>query len=165
MKTELEKQLFDKYPSIFADRTKPMSETCMCWGISCDDGWYHIIDNLCKQLTFIENVYDVKVIADQVKEKYGTLRFYHHIVLGPRWSTDTDGHLLDLKLTTERSSLGWTSTSKMEPVYESVERQIDEWIHVAEYLSGIVCEDCGMIGATQNESGWIKTQCEVCKNK
>lgn len=86
MKEELQNKLYEKYPEIFGDRTKPMTETCMCWGITTDDGWYHIIDNLCEDLMRIQEEYDVITIADQVKEKYGSLRFYYHTEHGKRWT-------------------------------------------------------------------------------
>ena len=82
MNLELDKQLCEKYPKIFADRNKPMTETCMCWGFDCGDGWFGIIDLLCGE---IQNHIDWKnrdkevvhqVVAEQVKEKFGTLRFY-----------------------------------------------------------------------------------------
>lgn len=82
MNEKLDKQLCEKYPKIFADRYKPMTETAMCWGIECGDGWYNIIDQLC---TNIQHHIDWKekqggfisqVVAEQVKEKFGTLRFY-----------------------------------------------------------------------------------------
>ena len=69
-------------PKIFADRNSPMTETCMCWGFDCGDGWFGIIDLLCGE---IQNHIDWKnrdkevvhqVVAEQVKEKFGTLRFY-----------------------------------------------------------------------------------------
>jgi hypothetical protein len=47
MKTELEDKLFHKYQSMFSQKDKPPTETAMCWGFSCGDGWYHIIDTLC----------------------------------------------------------------------------------------------------------------------
>ena len=69
MKQELQERLFKKYPNIFQDKDKPMQQTCMCWGIECGDGWYNIIDNLCSNLS-------ETVVASQVKEKFGGLRFY-----------------------------------------------------------------------------------------
>jgi hypothetical protein len=83
MKQELDNQLCEKYPKIFADRHKPMTETCMCWGFECGDGWYNILDQLCNN---IQHYIDWKnrkeeivpqVVAEQVKEKFGTLRFYY----------------------------------------------------------------------------------------
>jgi hypothetical protein len=85
MKKELQEKIFQKYPTIFQDRSKPMSQTCMCWGLSCGDGWFHIIEDLCKHLEKLETKYDITIIAEQVKEKYGTLRFYYTIQFGPRW--------------------------------------------------------------------------------
>lgn len=46
------------------------------FGIECDDGWYNLLDELCSR---IEDKLDKEVdefFVDQVKEKYGGLRFY-----------------------------------------------------------------------------------------
>lgn len=77
MRQELQEQLFDKYPELFAQRKLPMTETCMCWGIECRDGWYWLIDLLCStiQLYSEDNLAKIPE-ATQVKEKYGSLRFY-----------------------------------------------------------------------------------------
>jgi hypothetical protein len=83
MRKELDEALCKKYPEIFRDRHGDMRTTAMCWGFECGDGWYNIIDAACAQ---IENrAYNNRlnsekfhqVIATQVKEKYGTLRFYY----------------------------------------------------------------------------------------
>ena len=86
MKKELEDKLFEKYPKIFKQKDLPMSETCMCWGFECGDGWYNILDILCKQIQWHidknlkedELEGNVQVEATQVKEKFGGLRFYYH---------------------------------------------------------------------------------------
>ena len=80
MKDELDKALVEKFPKLFADRYKSAQETCMCWGFEHCDGWYNLIDSLC---TCIQHYLDYKsevsqVVVDQVKEKYGSLRFYFH---------------------------------------------------------------------------------------
>lgn len=79
MKEELTKQLLEKYPKLYADYYKPMNETCMCWGFEHGDGWYNLIDELSKELTEISEKHNIQIIADQVKEKYGGLRFYFSI--------------------------------------------------------------------------------------
>lgn len=77
MKKELQDKLFKKYPKIFRDRNKSPRDTCMCWGIETGDGWYWLIDMLCKQLQFdIDENNQPQILASQVKEKYGGLRFY-----------------------------------------------------------------------------------------
>lgn len=77
MKAELDKTLCDKYPRIFADRHRSPQETAMCWGLSCGDGWYWLIDQLCSYLQWgTDKNEETQVIANQVKEKFGGLRFY-----------------------------------------------------------------------------------------
>ena len=53
----------------------------MLFGIETGDGWYNLIDNLCATIvkTLKEEGYSEDTIkADQVKEKFGGLRFYYH---------------------------------------------------------------------------------------
>ena len=81
MSPELDKKLCERYPKLFADRNKSPQETCMCWGFSCEDGWYWLIDNLCHSIqAHIDGLTPTppQVIVDQVKEKFGTLLFYFH---------------------------------------------------------------------------------------
>jgi len=94
MKQELDAALCAKYPKIFPDRHSPMSETCMCWGFECGDGWYDLLDKLCACIqSYIdanhENDPTKQVLAAQVKEKFGTLRFYYRggdeLIAGMVW--------------------------------------------------------------------------------
>ena len=84
MRKELDEALCKKYPEIFRDRHGDMRTTAMCWGFECGDGWYHIIDSACSQIenrAYNNRLNGVKfspVTATQVKEKYGTLRFYYN---------------------------------------------------------------------------------------
>ena len=60
-----------------------MKETLMCWGFECGDGWYQILDSLCANIQSHinwQNKQEEKVpqvVATQVKEKFGGLRFYY----------------------------------------------------------------------------------------
>jgi hypothetical protein len=79
MSPELDKLLCDKYPKIFAQRHLPITQTCMARGFSCDDGWFTLIDQLCKFITLHLDRSDgtvEQVEARQVKEKLGKLTFY-----------------------------------------------------------------------------------------
>jgi hypothetical protein len=91
MKDQLDQQLVEKYPEIFRDRHAPMTHTAMCWGFECGDGWYQILDSLCGQIqshidwqneNFAKGYPQYKevpqVVATQVKEKFGGLRFYYN---------------------------------------------------------------------------------------
>ena len=83
MKRELDEYLCKVYPKIMVNRDKDMTETCMCWGFECGDGWFQILNQL---MGNIQNHIDWQnrekevvrqVTLDQVKEKFGTLRFYY----------------------------------------------------------------------------------------
>ena len=83
MRKELDEALCAKYPDIFCDRNGDLRTTAMCWGFECGDGWYNIIDAICAMIQNREynnrrnGVKMPPVVATQVKEKYGTLRFYY----------------------------------------------------------------------------------------
>ena len=81
MTKELDEKLCAKYPLIFAGRNKSMTETAMCWGFECGDGWYWLINRLCSNLQWNTDHNNTsgkypQVVAVQVKEKFGGLRFY-----------------------------------------------------------------------------------------
>jgi hypothetical protein len=90
MRLELDKLLCEKYPKMMVNRNKNMQETCMCWGFECGDGWFNILDQLMSNIqhhidwnnqNFDKGYKQYKQVAqvtlDQVKEKFGTLRFYY----------------------------------------------------------------------------------------
>ncbi len=90
MKDALDQKLCEKYPLIFKDRHGNMKETLMCWGFECGDGWYQILDSLCGNIqSYIDwnnksaeaGYKDFQpiqqVVAVQIKEKFGGLRFYY----------------------------------------------------------------------------------------
>lgn len=82
MSPEKEKILFEKYPKIF--KKEDASGFC---GFECYDGWFELLDTLCnkiqshidwrtKNIQDLAAAHDLQVVALQVKEKIGGLRFY-----------------------------------------------------------------------------------------
>jgi len=81
MSPKLDKFLCKTYPKLFVNRHADMRTTCMCWGFDCGDGWFWLIHNLCAAIqSHIDHCHPhpPQVVVDQVKEKFGTLRFYFH---------------------------------------------------------------------------------------
>lgn len=82
MRKELDNLLCERYPKLFVNRNGAMTETAMSWGFSCGDGWFDLVDTLCRNIqSHIDNNsrsgHEIpQVTVDQVKEKFGTLRFY-----------------------------------------------------------------------------------------
>jgi hypothetical protein len=177
MKQELDQQLCEKYPKIFVNRHGSVQETCMCWGFSHGDGWYNIINQLCaniqshidwsndnykNSLKYNAMIKDMQVgnfdsfneymsfgtdefkdkrrneilesgprklqepcpqvIAEQVKEKFGTLRFY----------------------------------------YQGGDAYVNGLVRMAESMTSVTCESCGVPANTSNHNGWIGTLCNDC---
>lgn len=77
MKPELQEKLFKEFPAIFVEKDLPMTQTAMCWGIDTGDGWFKLLHDLLTKIQFICTKANVECQASQVKEKYGTLRFYY----------------------------------------------------------------------------------------
>jgi hypothetical protein len=124
MSPELDKQLCENYPKMMVNRNKDMQETAMCWGFDCGDGWFNILNQL---MGNIQHHIDWKnrkeevvaqVTLDQVKEKFGTLRFY----------------------------------------YTGGDDVIDGMVRMAEAMSGVTCETCGVPGKRRG-GGWVTTLC------
>jgi len=79
MKDELADKLVKKYPTLFKNYKGDMRQTCMAWGICTGDGWYDLLDELCSKLE------PYGVVAAQIKEKFGGLRFYLEATPSEKW--------------------------------------------------------------------------------
>ncbi len=144
MKEELDKLLCERYPKMMVNRNKPMTETCMCWGFECGDGWFNILNQLMDNIQHhidwkekqrnwtsewnkehpdeLKEIPEIvtQVTLDQVKEKFGTLRFYY---------TGGDDYIRGL-------------------------------VSMAEAMSGVTCEECGNPGE-RHGGGWVRTLCNA----
>ena len=72
MKTKLKKILQEKYPTLYGGRTIDIDTLPIKSGLSVGDGWFYLIDVLSELI--VEN--HSAAVAAQIKEKFGTLRFY-----------------------------------------------------------------------------------------
>jgi hypothetical protein len=131
MTNELEIELVKKYPKILRDYKGDPMQTCMAWGMECDDGWYKLLDRCMEKLQyfcdlcFYRSGEEVQVVANQIKEKYGTLSFYYSGEGGSRIEWDI----------------------------------IDDIISESERHSAQTCEESGEHGCLCHRGGWYKTLC------
>ncbi len=75
MKPELQNKLQEKYPDILPGMWGDPRKTGMAFGIECGDGWYDILDELMGKIKEVDP--EGKTAATQIKEKFGSLRFYY----------------------------------------------------------------------------------------
>jgi hypothetical protein len=75
MKKELDNYLCRKYPDLYRDRHADTKPTAMHWGFACGNGWFSLIDLISELLV----KHNANIKAEQVKEKFGGLNFYHSV--------------------------------------------------------------------------------------
>ena len=105
MDRRYDKYLVQKYEPLYRNRYEDCRKTAMCWGFEVRDGWFHLINELSNRLCGewlmakqslefmrikghysdekiklaeqrVQYAYDTTPVAVQVKEKFGSLRFY-----------------------------------------------------------------------------------------
>lgn len=143
MNSELQNQLYEKYPQLFVNKNKTPMESPMCFGIECGEGWYDILSSLCWMIKqHEENISEririrnkvgtqndkedldyFPVKFDQIKEKFGGLRVY----------------------------------------FSGGDEYVEGLVGMAEAMSYKICDVCGNKGEP-NKDGWISTRCEVHRN-
>ena len=114
-----------------------VSDLYSAFGCECGDGWYQVLYDLCANITdaYTQAGLQPDIIIDQIKEKYGSLRFcYHH--------ESADG----------------AST----PV--EIRKAVSRIVEKAEDRSTHICEKCGKSGRLRPELPWIQTFCDSCYN-
>ena len=191
MSPELQKQLFDKYPKIFRQKDLDKMQTAMCWGIECRDGWYMLIDTLCKNLQFnTDNNNKKYIIKNKIlrilipflskivsyipgKYNFKRERQINPLVILRRF--------LDKKIDNFRRKVKFIYVeSNRYPQVEAVQVK-EKWgglcfytdghndaqggaISFAESMSYHICERCGSTNdVQQTKGGWVKTWCKECR--
>ena len=123
MKRELDEKLVKAFPLLYADRGADKRTTAMCWGFSCNDGWFDIIWELSSKLEpliqeFAKKHPDVDYYprASQVKEKYGGLCFYMTSATDEMWDLIHEAEEQSCKTCEscgkpgEQRGIGWINT-------------------------------------------------------
>ena len=168
MKPELEKQLVEKYPTLFKFHGGSPKETCMAWGCEHDDGWYDLLDNLCSYITVLmkhsmylsfkngitesdkdgeykgDFVTSPEVRFSQIKEKFAGLRIYFDVFHD---------------LTEEQ--LAKFDEESYDKEYTKFYKDVSSAIDFTEFLSHKTCEICGKKGRVYRDAWW-KTLCPDC---
>lgn len=159
MKEEFQEKIATKYPFM---RRRPLKnpkvidDLYSAFGMEFGDGWYQLIDDMCKEITnaFAEEKQEVNIVVDQAKEKFGSLRFYYHFDDEP-----IDIHAFDI--------IGPDSikSNRVMPRDNSLYEKVAEIVLKYEDKSGTICEICGCNGETRIDMPWIRTLCINCYNK
>lgn len=136
MNKELETALGEEFPFMRREGQNSANAYQM-FGIEAGAGWYELIRSLCRELTeaCARAGREKDLVVDQVKEKYGALRFYCHLEGGAKEENTALNH----------------------KIYDVIDKY--------EEMSTLVCELCGAPGERRElklRSGmvWYQTLCD-----
>lgn len=151
MNEELEIKLYKEDPDFFEEALKCLSgemnecNSCMAFGCECGDGWFKPLLKLTRKMFLINSLakkYNLKVICNQLKEKFGELRCYYSV---------------------QNTLIHDTNN----PYIEIIKEMAQEAVRTCETDCWNVCEWCGADGGYNCEnlittSGWISRICKNC---
>ncbi|CAB4129879.1 hypothetical protein UFOVP116_159 [uncultured Caudovirales phage] len=171
MREDLDKLLCEKYPKMFVNRDKHMSETCMCWGFCCGDGWFNIIDTLCGHIQhyidWAEESYNRNVEYNEavVAAKNGDTSLLAEYFTNSYRLDDRIAEALDSELREVTKPPVQVTVDQVKEkfgtlsfYYTGGDKHISGMVRMAEGMSGVTCEECGAPGTTKGR-GWISTLC------
>lgn len=157
MTKELEQVLYKKYPILFQNTSKPPTESCMAFGCEIDDGWYYLLDNLCKQITdYVKYQHNLVDTWDRIEEKRKTI---------PKkgWEVDRPD---DAKLKISPVILDQVKEKfgRLTIYYSGGDDRVSVIVNAVSELSFSICETCGKFDNTVGHTtkGWIRTICKDC---
>ena len=146
MKLELEQKLVSMYPKMFSDYGGDPKDTCVAFGFECGDGWFTILEALCHsvqgQCDYMNRIFPqicLQGVATQVKEKYGSLRFYLYF----HYTENLD----DLDMERVRKTLSF----------------VDGMVSMAEAMSERVCGQCGSTFRLDKNMPFPHSVCGECE--
>ena len=178
MHDELDSLLCERYPKIFRDRHADMSVTAMCWGIACGDGWFNIVDQLCRQIQWhIDTSRDS--LARATIHKRVLQRALDGDERGLRWwyskGAPNKAEWVDKQVTEQLSKPHlWEVRNACPQVvatqvkekfgtlrfyYDGGDDVVRGLVQMAEALSEVTCEVCGSPGKRRGDR-WVRTLCD-----
>jgi len=181
MKQELDELLCKRYPKIFRDRHADMRTTAMCWGFDCGNGWFNVIDQMCRIMQWHID-YSRKNRARELRYNRAVTRAmngdmaalirYHTIGKG------INAHEYAVKYANEDVERGLKLREVREACPQVVATQVKEKFgtlrfyyyggddycrgveSMADNMTAVTCEVCGNAGKLLTQ-GWHRTLCET----
>jgi hypothetical protein len=138
-------RIIEAHPLLFRGRAPVVPSYVMA-------GWHALIDKLCSD---IESALGPKTCAEfevrQIKEKFGTLRFYYR--LGARMGL----HIDVMSSRGRQYFVGQQSRAEVPDIYEARVRTL---VDAACAASTSACERCGEPAQLRDLGGYLTTLCE-----
>lgn len=172
MKDELERKLVNDFQELYSDRTKPPTESLMCFGFECDDGWYDLIDSLSRCIkNHVDSQIEHEIIMREIlsfrkifvgfRRGWRSWWWYKHVwqnikeYIRLRKPLDVDSMQVRAMQVKEKfGGLRFYVHGGSDYIFGLVD--------MAEMMSYKICEKCGNPGSLNRRGGWYKSVCTKC---
>ena len=153
MDIKLEQEIYQIDPVFFRQKDMDMTQTCMCWGIECGDGWFEPIRKFVHKVKVLNGIIapiGMCIVASQIKSKWASFTCY--------WNIDTLAEGADIELTNEQ-----------EDLIETVQGLMDDAVSGCEEECSHTCEICGKNSIWDDEvfvcGSWLTVKCVECAQR
>ena len=139
------------------------------WGFECSGGWYPLLRECCEAIVarYAKDgigIEEIDFVPAQIKEKFGTLRFYYGYTDSPCGIAAFDN-----LATGESIRFDPKSEDEIDDAKEKLRQDIREIVRSAEQKSKYTCERCGAKGELRNDKDAgifrVLTLCSSCHEK
>ena len=158
----------EDYPFMRRDRSGDKDNLYYMFGFDCNEGWCQIIRDACDAIVkrYAEDGIapeDIDFIPSQIKEKYGTLRWYYEYLDTPSGIAAFD--MINAGVSIRFKPKSENADEKTKRLREDIDKIIEE----AEEKSESICEWCGAPGILRDDRAegnfWLLTLCDSCHDK
>lgn len=157
MREELETKLGNEFPFMKRTNTED-GNIYQRWGCECADGWYHLLHDLCQEITdtYSNAGMPTDIIIEQVKEKFAALRFYYSF-------EGTPCPIQAFDCLSDGTSIRFQPQDEFDNEdKKKLKEEIAGIVRKYENKSRTVCECCGNEGIIRMELPWKRTLCDKC---
>lgn len=151
-------KLQEEFPFLKQSNIKNKRNMYCQWGFECSAGWYELLRDCCQQITdrYADAGVPIDFVPVQIKEKFGTLRFYYEY-------ENTPCSIAAIDFLGDGSSVRFKPSDKNEnDIIKKLREDISAIIMAAEERSEYTCEECGAEGELREDLGRIRTLCDPC---
>lgn len=170
MRKELELKLQEEFKFMWQNNVDEEKELYRRWGGECSSGWYDIIRDCCKQIEekYVQAGMEIDFEPAQIKEKWGTLRFYYGYKDAPCKIAAMDfiGSGISIRFDSDRESED--TYSLKEDQKRRFRKEIASIVKNAEKRSTTTCEWCGdnqTASLRTDLGGRVITLCDACAGR
>ncbi len=146
MRKELEDILFETAPTFYSEKGLDPTETCMCYGFECEDGWFEpLLDfsRMVEQINGLAIKCHFCFVASLVKQKFSDIRVYWHT----------------------KPCSGMYDENPDDAEIKTLHSMMEDACSVLTERYRHTCEKCGSTVNIVTTSCWMQHLCEKCSRQ